>query len=114
MFRVEDIKELLWPVEINVPRNDGSGESDPHQIKVRYRYLPTDDYQKALDTVLNSKTGNRDFRDYVLGWEDVADANGKPMPFNKANLKRVMSHRWIAQAINTGFRHCQDAGLIKN
>jgi len=111
MFKVETLESLLWPVEVNVPRDDGSGESDTHQIKVRYRYLTTDEYEAATAKVM-SMGGDVDYREFVLDWEDVTGADDKPLTFSKANLKRLMSHRWLASAINYGFRDCQDAGVV--
>jgi hypothetical protein len=113
MFKVKKIDSLLWPVEIDVPREDGSAQTDTHLVKIKYRYLSTDDYEQATKEVL-AKDSDKDFRDFVLDWEDVFDAEGNQLPFSRKALNDIMSERWIAAAINYGFRDCQDAGLRKN
>jgi len=113
MFKVTKLDSLLWPVEIDMPRDNGTAETDTHRVKIRYRYLSTADYEEATSAVL-AIGSDVDYRQFVLGWEDVFDADGKPMAFSKAALDEVMQERWIAAAINAGFRDCQNAGLRKN
>jgi len=112
MFKVVEITSLLWPVTIIVPREDGSGEHDEHQVKVKYKVYETDGLLEEVDG--QSRVKDLKIIDQILGWDDIYEADGSPMPFTKANLKKVFKTPYIARAFIDGFWLCQEGYQGKN
>lgn len=112
MFKIVKPDSLLWPVTIDVPRTDGSGETDPHLIKVRYKYLGVKEWQD----IINGEGGDNDdrkVRDYVVGWADISNDDGE-IEFSQSNLDMLMDIPYMAIGINKGFFECQNGSRSKN
>ena len=111
MFKIVKPESLLWPVSVDVPRTDGSGETDPHEIKVRYKYLGVDEWQKLLSD--DNPDDQTKVRDYIMGWADLSDDNGE-LEFKPETLEMIMDIPYLAIAINKGFFECQSGSRSKN
>lgn len=111
MFKLKKPESLLWPVVIDVPRDDGTGETDPHQIQVRFQYLDVDEQQKLFDP--KDKSGAK-VRDFVKGWAHIQDDDGNDLPFSPENLDKVMQVPYVAVAVNRAFFECQSGKREKN
>lgn len=139
MFKVVKIESLLWPVEISVPKLDGSGDHDTHEVKIEYKVLDSDEKQRNtenIDRYLNAlralsdtqvigqellaetiklkKQFGVDVTDFVVGWDGIFNEDDSPMKFSKSQLKKLMKIPYMETAINDGFGFCQEGYAGKN
>lgn len=110
MFKVIDIKSLLWPVDIQVPKSDGSGDHDEHMIKIEYKTLNRD----AIEKLASGGDESFDITDQIVGWADVFDGEGEELKFSKANLKKALKIPYMASGVKRGFWLCQEGYAGKN
>lgn len=113
MFKVIEITSLLWPVEINVPRTDGSGEHDVHEIKVEYKTYDADELKELAD---GNSEASKNFKveDQILGWDGIYDAKGEPIKYSKQTLKKLMKTPFLSRGLIQGFWLCQEGYAGKN
>lgn len=110
MLKIIPRDSVLWPVKVYVARDDGSGKTDEHIIKVRYRLLSVEELKKVKD----SDEPALDFiKRNVLGWEDIADENG-PLEYSQAKLDMVMNIPYLSNAISNTFWTAQVKATEKN
>lgn len=113
MFEIKQIDSLSWPVKVNVPADDGSNGTVEGEFKARFKYLPTPEFQ-ALLTNLADANGEPLVKAYILGWDDLADSVGKPLPFNEKNLNKVLQIPYMLAGLNKAFIDCQMGRATKN
>lgn len=113
MFKVVDIKSLLWPVEIKVPKGDGSADFDRHEVKVEYKVLNTDQMAELMEkNTINGQPWK--VEDMVVGWDDIHGPDGEKMTFSKQKLKKLMKTPYITAAFIEGFWLCHEGYAGKN
>ena len=109
MLKIIKRESILWPVKVNVPRDEGP-KTDEHVIKIRYRLLSMEE----LKSLRNSdETAIEYVKNNILGWEDIADESG-PLEFNRTNLDMVMDIPYLAYAISNTFYEAQRKATEKN
>jgi len=92
--------EILWPVTVR-ERDEVTGQIVETEIKIRYRFEA--DWRKTKKD------------DSVVGWENIADADGNPLPFSPENRDLVLGHLAANHAIERGWLELiQGAHLRKN
>jgi len=109
MLKIIKRESILWPVKINVPRDEGP-TTDEHVIKIRYKLLSMKE-QRAIKE--SDQTAIDFVMDNVCGWEDLADESG-PLEFNRTNLEMVMDIPYLAVAIAKTFMEAQRKATEKN
>ena len=74
------------------------------EFKVQFSYDPTRDKQ-ALNDILNAlpveqaKLATQFATQTVIGWDGIADADGKKLAFDKGTLEQILSVTWLGNAI---------------
>lgn len=112
MFKFARNREVLWPVTVRVPREDGSGAVEQMEAKVLYQLLSKtelrDMTQAKIDTseLLQKK---------VRGWEGIIDADtAAPLPFTDENLAALLEIPFVHQAVLVGLTQASVGAERKN
>lgn len=135
MFKFAKKREVLWPVTISVPQEDGSGAAQV-EIKVRYKLLTqteleqsardecemlnsikSDDLEALMDSVSAEKAAARraDLLVRITGWEGVQDADsGEPLPFNADNCAALLEVPYVFGALQSGLKSASRGAAVKN
>ena len=73
-------KVIKWPVTVRIPQDGGSFEEETYTA--HFLYL---DYETVFEY---SRTGDKELSlNTVVGWDDMNDIEGNPIPFSKKELK---------------------------
>lgn len=109
MFVFEPAPEVLWPVTIETPTDNG--ETVEHEVKIRYRMMP----QEQVDALLKSGDDRDLLRKAVTGWEGVLDKpGGKAVPFSEETFEKAIAWTFARRAIVGGFFRAQAGARTKN
>lgn len=137
MFKFAISRQVLWPVVVRIPRDDGTGEAIEAQIKIRYRLLTQteltararDDLETAravgsdqagVDGLLEQISPERvdrrlqEMKGRITGWEDFADEQGEPLPFTAENLAAVLDVPYLRAPIERGLIEASQGARAKN
>lgn len=112
MFKAARKRVVLWPVTIQTARDDGSGEVDEHEIKVRYELASRTEI-KTLSR-MNEEKGDAALAKKIKGWADVADEDGNALEFTQENLSACMDLPEFAEAVTIGFFQASRGARAKN
>jgi hypothetical protein len=53
-------------------------------------------------------------KEVLLGWEDLVDAEGQEVPFNKSTLNQLLEVRGFATAVGFAFMESNEEIFVKN
>jgi hypothetical protein len=79
------------PIEIRIARAGGANKAYLRALEIKSR-----PYRKLIDTgMMDVTVANDIMRDVyaetiVLGWENVEDRDGNPLPYTKENCKKLL------------------------
>jgi hypothetical protein len=82
-FIKKNINSYPWPVEVRRPSTDNPGEYETFEFIAIFKRLTKSQlsqFQTAKDELVA-------MQDILLGWKDITEEDGTPIPFNKANVK---------------------------
>ena len=137
MFKFAVNRQVLWPVVVHIPRDDGSGEGLEAQVKIRYRLLTQAELtararedlesarvvggdQTVVEGLLAQISPERieqrlqELKDRITGWEDFADEQGEPLPFTPENLAAVLDVPYLRGPIERGLVEASQGARAKN
>lgn len=95
MFVLADVYEFDWPVTVKVPVDGGIEEQ---ACTLRYRPLPTDEAEKLAKEIAELPMAEQEAKQdelltrTIVGWNDIRDANGRPVAFGREALAAAL--RW--------------------
>lgn len=112
MLRIIKRASILWPVTAEIPKGDGTKESEPFEFKISYKLLGVADFKCLSDKMASGEQIST--ADYVLGWEDVQDESGAALAFSPDSLSQALDVRQIAEAISLAFWEAQAGADEKN
>jgi len=79
-------------VNVNVPMMMEDGSRGMVKFKAKFKRLDKDELKafgkKLID---NEMTDEQIIEEFMVGWEGVADEEGRPLEFNIANRDKVMA-----------------------
>lgn len=121
MFKLVTEIVAPWPVHIDVVREDGTIGRE--SFTARFARMPESEFE-ALFAPIDAPRGdelkahNRKMIDRIMrGWEDVVDAEKKPIPFSPENVDRLLDFPNIGLALTVayvGFHRAQPEAREKN
>lgn len=128
MFKYAKIREVLWPVTLSIPRDDGSGEVDNVSIKVRFKLLDRSEmaelmtrageYSESITAAQiadDMALSDRDLCSRITGWEGVVDADsGEPIPYSPENAAALININYVRAAIDAGLWEASRGAPAKN
>lgn len=112
MFKVIKPDSLSWPVDVDVPVDDGAGGSEKQTFTMRFKYLDVPELNQALAKITVSPSANT-VRDYVIGWDGIANEDGT-LVYSPENLDALLLIPFMTIAINRAFMECQTGRERKN
>lgn len=113
MFEIKEIDSLAYPVKIKVPNDDGEGGTEEAEFQMRFKYLPVPELNKVL-TDLAVAAEAATIKPYIMGWDGLADREGKTFAFTPENLDHLMTINYMLVGINKAFIDCQMGRAAKN
>lgn len=127
MFKLAKQREVLWPVTIDVPAEDGSGAVKPVQIKIRYKLLSRTEMREAIEVAKQQAAAGGEMTEEqaradgewlaarITGWEDVVDAEtGGPAEFSAEALAALLDVPYVAQPVASGLWDASRGAPAKN
>lgn len=84
MFKLDPCPEFTAEVQLTRP-----GEAKPGTLRLRFRHKT----RKQFKAWMASAAGREDpdyLLDVLLGWEGMADADGKPIEFSREALEQLL------------------------
>jgi len=88
MFNVEAKPKFWADIKVITPTDEGGREDT---FKARFQMQPADEVEKA-QSVLDVEPMKAFLRTAVIGLDDVTGDDGKPLPFSKDLLDKVINH----------------------
>lgn len=113
MFSIKEPDSLSWPVKVNVPTDDGEGGTEEAEFQMRFKYLPVPELNQVLSKLAVASDAAT-VKEYIIGWDGLADQDGKTLVFSPENLDRIMRISYMLVGINRSFIDCQMGRISKN
>lgn len=96
MFVLKAETEFDWPVKVKVPED---GKHVVHEFTCRFRLIDAE-RMKALTEAGDAEAARSLLGEAIVGWgNDVADEDGKPIPFSSEALDRMLHVDYVFVAI---------------
>jgi hypothetical protein len=114
MFKLDLSNTYWWPVKFAVPREAG-GTVDTFTFTAEFRRLPVDESTSIFDEAAKKKAPDNDIaRQLIVGWKDVMDGNGAPVPFSDVALARALTIHGFGSAVVQAYVDSLSQGAAKN
>lgn len=99
MFCIAQKATYTWPVVVELPE-DG-GKFARHTFEAEFRRLSKQEAERLIRSASQGELSDESLIEQIMvGWSAVHDADGEPLPFTPANLRRlVASHIQVPGAI---------------
>lgn len=111
MFKFATQRRVLWPIEIKVPSDDGSGKVESVEVKVLFD-LMTRSEAKAIEDDIDKAP--HVLPEKVKGWEGIANESGEPIEFSAENLDALLDIPYIERAFAIGLIQASNGAPAKN
>ncbi len=101
MFRLAPVATMRRTVTIRVPDPDVADKLVEQTLTVLFRIMSPnevsqfDERVRALPMEERARNPHGFLKQIVIGWEDVADAGGKPVPFTPEALEAALQLPWF-------------------
>jgi len=111
MFKYAATRRVLWPVTINSPTADGSGDVESSEVKVLFELMTRSEAQEI--------EGDMDKAQHVLpnkikGWEGVYSDDDEPIPFNDETLNALLDLPYVERGFAIGLIQASNGAPAKN
>lgn len=103
-------REVWWPIEVAVVKDDGEGTIEYAQLKLRYKLLTRDEMfdryerefkalsrensDRMVDRILARFRNEKEEQDFlverVVDWKGPVDQHGNAIPFSRQNFEAVL------------------------
>jgi hypothetical protein len=105
-FKYTKVTSYKWPVTVELPDNG--------------------QYKKETFTAIFKKVGRRSFEDLddaateslifdvLLGWEDITDEDGKPIPFSEDFKTELLDDTYFLRGVMAGYLDSLQGAPAKN
>lgn len=137
-FRFARQREVLWPVTIRAPLDDGSGKLGEFKCRVRYKLLTKSEVQArsrltiALGAAMRSDPSklieiydadtaakaDQELLEHITGWDGIVDADsaeeGALLPFSAENLRALLECVYVRVAFELGLMQASQGAEAKN
>lgn len=93
MFKLCVSHTYDWPVDVKVP--DG-GQYKTETFTARFKVIPQDRWDEL---VAGQNVDAAVVKDVLVGWADIADEQGQPLPFDGSSLEQVLGVPYVRTAL---------------
>ncbi|NWO11732.1 hypothetical protein HLV40_15175 [Chromohalobacter salexigens] len=95
MFKIQEVTDIVVPVTIDPP-----GADEPSTIRARWRLHPVSKTQEMMQAQRdNELTDDELVEQDLLGLEDVADAEGNSIKFDKKLVAQLMEIPYVRRPL---------------
>jgi hypothetical protein len=94
MFKLLDEPAWSWPVTVRVPSDGGSYAEQ--RFEARFRVITSGEAANLMEA---DPSGRRLMERALIGWADVVDEAGAPLPFAPELSDRLLSIPYVFAAI---------------
>ncbi len=98
-FIRKKVESFPWPVEIKKPSFEKPGEFETSKFTVTFKRLS----RKELET-FGDKDEAKAFEKVIVGWNDITDDEGNPVPFSPKELKELIDDVDFVTAIGFAYK----------
>lgn len=111
MFVISQSATYRYPVKFHSPKEDGTG-NDENSFTAVFKRLSVPEIQEL--------TGRRNLDDItfakavMVGWADVVDENGNPVPFSTHMFETLLNKLGFARAVTRAFTESLEDAPRKN
>lgn len=106
---VKSLKEVDWPVTVNVPVN--GGKTEQHEFTAKFKLMSQEEYDKALQ---GTKNDTSFIAKFLIGWSGLLDDDDKEVPFSKEALKNLCGLPFVRVAIVKAYNQAITGQAAKN
>lgn len=102
MFKLEEQKNVKWPVTVNIPR-DG-GRTTKAEFTAHFELLPQDEFREIY---AQENASDEDLLRRVLtGWDGVADAEGGAIDYTPDTREMMIRIPYVRAAMVSAYLEC--------
>lgn len=102
MFKLEEQKNVKWPVTVNIPR-DG-GRTTKAEFTAHFELLPQTEFREIYE---QENASDEDLvRRVLTGWDGVADADGQPIEYNEDAREMMIRIPYVRAAMVSAYLEC--------
>ncbi|WP_158602120.1 phage tail assembly chaperone [Pararobbsia silviterrae] len=108
IFTVAERPTFTAPVEFSIPGNADDGAPEIHKVVIEFTRLK----RSELLAFVQKETQNivDDVKPLVVGWRNILDDQGQPVPFTFENRDRLFEITQVPNAVLSAFlSHCREA-----
>lgn len=104
MFTLSD--EFDWPVTVRAPKDGGFEEQT---FTVRFRAITSGRAKRLAEDLAPAAARDQERKladllpDVVIGWRDVVDEDGAPIPFDADALERILDLPYVRVAVMAAY-----------
>jgi hypothetical protein len=109
MFKLTTDPRVHWPVRVRVPVDGGGHRVDT--FTVEFRIIGRDRLNElhAQDTTREAM-----LREVVVGWSELVNDKGEPLPFLSSTLGLILDVPYVASALLEAYAEALSGGARKN
>ena len=101
-----------WKVDINVVVD---GKESTESFIALFKNVTQSRFKEMIKMVEDKQIDDIDVaKEVLLGWEDLVDAEGQEVPFNKSTLNQLLEVRGFATAVGFAFMESNEEIFVKN
>lgn len=108
MFKIAQSRTHTSPVLFKIPADGGTYQSN--SFMVEFKRLSVAEMKQLPQEGTDADIARR----VVVGWNEVEDANGQPLPFSSDALEKLLDIVGVAPAIVRTFFECVSGAQEKN
>ena len=111
-FVIDQSPSYKWKVEVNVNK-DGTVHTEV--FTALFKNISQSRFKEMIKMVEDKQIDDIDVaKEVLLGWEDLVDAEGQEVPFNKSTLNQLLEVRGFATAVGFAFMESNEEIFVKN
>jgi hypothetical protein len=109
MFVLTEKRRYRWPVTVRVP-GTGAGTIEEQRFIALFEAPRRDEAIVELEAIEKLPPIEREdavlasLLARVVGWEEVTDATGTPVPFDPLTLRAAAQEPWFRHALDAAYR----------
>jgi len=108
MFVLKKQNDVLWPCTVSYPVDGGVFKEE--KISIRIKLLPA----KGFQALIKQADDGLFIRDILLGWEGVADDDGKALEFSEQTRDALAQVPYFVRAVINAYAEASVGALAKN
>lgn len=116
MFKLAASPHYWWPIKLLQPADgEVAGVVLEHQFEAKFARLDEDEFDALVKRIRDEKPTDRVIAAWVLkGYRELADESGAAIPFDEANVQRLLRQPGAGSAVVSAFFESRRPSAAKN